>query len=56
MFVDEYRSKEIDAGKRSITIRFEYRSDSETLTDEEAEKSHTQVLDRLRDTFAAEFR
>ncbi|RMG09181.1 MAG: phenylalanine--tRNA ligase subunit beta [Acidobacteria bacterium] len=43
-FVELYVGKEIDEDKRSLTIRFEYRSPDKTLTEEEVETIHDQIL------------
>jgi len=46
-FVDVYEGKGIADNERSITIRFEYRSDERTLLDEEVEKIHASILQNL---------
>jgi phenylalanyl-tRNA synthetase beta chain len=52
--VGTYEGEKIPAGKRSITLRVEYRSDRRTLRDEEVEERHRSVLDSLLKKFKAE--
>src|SRR6201988_2770070 len=46
----------IQASKRSVTLRLEYRSDERTLRDEEVEEYHSRLTSALLETFAAEQR
>ena len=41
-------------GKRSITLRLEYRSDERTLRDDEVEELHRHIVDVLAQEFDAE--
>src|ERR1041385_1237084 len=54
--VGTFEGGNIPAGKRSVTLRLEYRSDERTLRDEEVEAYHARLKTRLLDTFAAEQR
>jgi phenylalanyl-tRNA synthetase beta chain len=55
-FVGTYEGTNIPEGKRSITVRIEYRSDERTLRDEEVEQRHKQLTSSLLETFHAEQR
>ena len=54
--VGTFEGGNIPPGKRSVTLRLEYRSDDRTLRDEEVEAYHSRLTARLLDTFAAEQR
>jgi phenylalanyl-tRNA synthetase beta chain len=54
--VGTYHGPNIPPGKRSITLRIEYRSDDRTLRDDEVEDRHAALTSSLLDTFAAEQR
>lgn len=54
--VGTYEGANIPQGKRSITVRVEYRSDDRTLVDEEVEERHQQLTSSLLETFDAEQR
>lgn len=54
--VGTYDGANIPAGKRSITLRLEYRSDEGTLRDDEVEERHANLTDSLLRTFHAEQR
>jgi len=54
--VGTYDGPNIPVGKRSITLRVEYRSDDRTLRDEEVEERHATLTGSLLKTFAAEQR
>jgi phenylalanyl-tRNA synthetase beta chain len=56
MFVGTYEGEGIPAGKRSITIRLEYRADDRTLRDEEVDEIHWPLVKGLQEEFAAEVR
>ena len=54
--VGTYDGPNIPPGKRSITLRVEYRSDDRTLRDDEVEERHATLTGSLLKTFAAEQR
>jgi len=54
--VGTYDGTNIPAGKRSITLRIEYRSDERTLRDDEVEERHGNLTAFLLQMFAAEQR
>lgn len=54
--VGTFEGGSIPSGKRSVTLRLEYRSDDRTLRDEDVEAYHSRLTTRLLDTFAAEQR
>lgn len=54
--VGTFEGGNIQASKRSVTLRLEYRSDERTLRDEEVEEYHSRVTSALLETFAAEQR
>lgn len=54
MLVGTYEGENIQANKRSITLRLEYRSEERTLRDEEVEERHRRVIDSLLKKFSAE--
>lgn len=54
--VGTFEGGNIQASKRSVTLRLEYRSDERTLRDEEVEEYHSRVTAALLQTFAAEQR
>jgi phenylalanyl-tRNA synthetase beta chain len=54
--VGTFAGGNIPTGKRSVTLRLEYRSDERTLRDEEVEAYHSRLTARLLDTFGAEQR
>ncbi len=55
-FVGTYEGKGIPEGKRSVTLRFEYRADDRTLRDEEVDEIHWPLVKALQETFNAEVR
>ena len=55
-FVDEYKGKQIPAGKKSVTIRLVIGSSEKTLTSQEIEQVANSVLKRLAKTIGAEIR
>ncbi len=55
-FVDEYRGKQIPAGKKSVTARLVIGSGEKTLTSEEIEKAAYQVISKLTKVLGAELR
>jgi phenylalanyl-tRNA synthetase beta chain len=54
--VGTYDGPNIPPGKRSITLRIEYRSDDGTLRDDEVEERHAALTASLLEAFAAEQR
>ncbi len=52
--VGVYQGPNIPDGKRSITLRLEYRSDERTLRDDEVEELHRHIVDVLAQKFNAE--
>ena len=54
--VGTFEGGNIQASKRSVTLRLEYRSDERTLRDEEVEEYHSRLTSSLLETFAAEQR
>jgi phenylalanyl-tRNA synthetase beta chain len=54
--VGTFEGGNIQASKRSVTLRLEYRSDERTLRDEEVEEYHSRLTSALLETFAAEQR
>ena len=55
-FVDEYRGKQIPAGKKSVTIRLTIGSSEKTLTSQEIESAANQVMKKLGKKMGAELR
>ncbi len=55
-FVDEYRGKQIPAGKKSVTIRLTIGSKEKTLTSEDIEKAAGSVMKQLTKRLGAELR
>jgi phenylalanyl-tRNA synthetase beta chain len=55
-FVDIYRGKGIDAGKKSLTLSMEFRSANDTLTHEQADAYQNQILKMLSRQFDATLR
>ncbi len=56
MFVGVYEGEGIPEGKRSVTLRFEYRAADRTLRDEEVDELHRSLVKVLQEKFAAEVR
>jgi len=56
MFVGVYEGEGIPEGKRSVTLRFEYRASDRTLRDEEVDELHWPLVKGLQEKFAAEVR
>jgi phenylalanyl-tRNA synthetase beta chain len=52
--VGTYEGANIPQGKRSVTLRIEYRSDERTLRDEEVEERHRRLIDSLLEKFGAQ--
>ena len=55
-FVGTYGGEGIPEGKRSVTLRFEYRAGDRTLRDEEVDKLHWPLVEVLKKKFGAEVR
>ena len=55
-FVDEYKGKQIPAGKKSVTVRLTIGSGEKTLTGAEIEAVANSVIKRLSKTIGAEVR
>ncbi len=55
-FVDEYRGKQVPAGKKSLTLRLAIGSKEKTLTSAEIEEVATGVLNKIAKRFGAELR
>ena len=55
-FIEEYRGKQIPAGKKSVTIRLLIGSLEKTLTSQEIEKCANSVLEKLNKAFNAKIR
>jgi phenylalanyl-tRNA synthetase beta chain len=56
LLVDVYEGAGVPEGKRSITLRVEYRADDRTLRDEEVEAMHARVVAVLEQQFGAQLR
>ena len=55
-FVDEYRGKQIPAGKNTVTVRLTIGSSEKTLTSQEIESAANQVMKKLGKKMGAELR
>ena len=55
-FVDEYKGKQIPAGKKSVTVRLIIGSDEKTLTGAEIEAVANNVVKKLTKNIGAEIR
>lgn len=55
-FTDQYRGKQIDAGKKSYVISVSYRSPDRTLTGEEVDEAQKSVIDHCSKTLDAVLR
>ena len=54
--VDVYEGANMPEGRRSITLRAEYRADDRTLRDEEVDRMHARVVSTLESEFGAQLR
>jgi phenylalanyl-tRNA synthetase beta chain len=54
--VDVYEGANLPEGKRSLTLRIEYRADERTLRDEEVDGMHARVVAALEEKFGAQLR
>ena len=55
-YVDEYRGKQVPAGKKSLTLRLAIGSKDKTLTSAEIEEVASGVLNKIAKRFGAELR
>lgn len=55
-FIGTYGGEGIPEGKRSVTLRFEYRAGDRTLRDEEVDELHWPLVKALQKKFGAEVR
>ena len=55
-FVDEYRGKQVPAGKKSLTLRLSIGAKEKTLTSSEIEEVASNVLSKIAKRFGAELR
>jgi phenylalanyl-tRNA synthetase beta chain len=53
---DIYRGAPIPEGKKGVSYRIRYQADDRTLTDEEVNQCHEEVISRLREVFQVELR
>jgi phenylalanyl-tRNA synthetase beta chain len=56
LLVDVYEGANVPEGKRSLTLRVEYRADDRTLRDEEADAMHARVVAALESEHGAQLR
>ncbi|HVF56773.1 MAG TPA: phenylalanine--tRNA ligase subunit beta [Pyrinomonadaceae bacterium] len=54
--VDVYEGANLPEGKRSLTLRVEYRADERTLRDEEVDEMHARIVESLGANFGAQLR
>ncbi len=54
--VGTYEGANLPEGKRSVTLRLEYRADDRTLRDEEVDRMHTHIVGALEEKFDAKLR
>ncbi|HEY0079396.1 MAG TPA: phenylalanine--tRNA ligase subunit beta [Pyrinomonadaceae bacterium] len=54
--VDVFEGANVPEGKRSVTLRLEYRSDERTLRDEEVDALHARIVEALETTTGAKLR
>jgi len=54
--VDVYEGANLPEGKRSVTLRVEYRADDRTLRDEEVDEMHARIVQALERKFDAQLR
>jgi phenylalanyl-tRNA synthetase beta chain len=54
--VDVYEGANLPEGKRSVTLRMEYRAGERTLRDEEVDEMHARLVRVLEETFGAQQR
>jgi phenylalanyl-tRNA synthetase beta chain len=51
-----YEGANLPEGKRSLTLRLDYRADDRTLRDEEVDAMHARVVEVLERQFGAQLR
>lgn len=54
--VDVYEGANLPEGKRSVTLRIEYRAEERTLRDEEVDEMHARLVRALEEKFGAQLR
>jgi phenylalanyl-tRNA synthetase beta chain len=54
--VDIYEGSNLPEGKRSVTLRMEYRASERTLRDEEVDEMHGRLVQALEEKFGAQQR
>jgi phenylalanyl-tRNA synthetase beta chain len=54
--VDVYEGASLPEGKRSVTLRIEYRADDRTLRDDEVDEMHARLVKALEEKFGAQQR
>ena len=54
--VGVYEGAGVPEGKRSVTLRIEYRADERTLRDEEVDETHARLVAALEEKFGAKLR
>lgn len=54
--IDVYEGENLPEGKRSVTLRVEYRSEMRTLRDEEVDEMHALLVQALEEKFGAQQR
>ena len=55
-FVDEYRGRQIGAGRKSLAVRLVFRASDRTLTSEEVDAATQRAITELKARFGAELR
>jgi phenylalanyl-tRNA synthetase beta chain len=53
---DVYRGAPIQEGKKGVSYRIRYQAEDRTLTDEEVNQYHEEVISRLKEIFPLELR
>lgn len=53
---DVYEGEGVPEGKRSVTLRMEYRADERTLRDAEVDQMHARIVGELEESFGAKLR
>jgi phenylalanyl-tRNA synthetase beta chain len=54
--VDVYEGEGVPEGKRSVTLRMQYRAEGRTLRDEEVDELHARIVNALEEKFDAKLR
>src|SRR4029078_13328090 len=55
-FVDVYEGKGLADNERSITVRFDYRSDERTLIEDEVDEAHDRIVKSVLEAHSARLR